>query len=338
MKYRTRIILISCILLVNNVLRGADVEAYKTIQPPTIDGLANESCWQEATWVALDQVWVGRTPTPENCSARYKACWNGSKIYILMEVTDDILVNWHPTEPLNNYPANDCPEIFIDENNSGGEHERSYNAFAYHISTLYDVVDIDEEGSPKLYNDHIEVKRTKSGTIYTWEMALTVYTDKFVYGATNNITASLTAGKVLGFTAAYNDSDTKFSTRETMLASVEIEPWTCSNLGYTSSGVNCSWQTASVFGKMTLRDVPLQAVNGSEISGLTVTRADSGIHIFGNNGQEQMTVKFYDMQGRLVHERKVESEYLAVEGLKKGNIYTIVLELPGAEHRYKMIW
>lgn len=338
MKYHIQIILISCILFVNNIGKAANIDAYRASESPTIDGIGTEVCWQAASWVVLDQVWVGRAPTAENCSARYKACWKGSKIYILMEVVDNILVNWNPTEPLNNYSSNDCPELFIDEDNSGGDHEKNYNAFAYHISTLYDVVDMDVDGSPKLYNNHIEVKRKNSGNTYTWEMALTVYTDKFVYGATANPISLLEVGKVLGFTAAYNDSDTKINAREAMLASVEIQPWMCSNLGYASSGVNCSWQTASVFGKMTLKDAPLNTQEAWQGNGLTVVRADSGVHIYGNDSKVAMMGKLYDLKGRLLKQVVVSSEYVPFEGLVKGSVYVLVLEHAGKESRHKIIW
>lgn len=329
---------ILCNILCFGLAKATDYYAYKTAVPPVIDGLATESCWQSADWVVLDQVWVGHKPISENCSARYKACWNGSKIYVLMEVVDNILVNWNPTEPLKNYPSNDCPELFIDEDNSGGEHERSYNAFAYHISTLYDIVDMDIDGNAKLYNDHIEVKRTASGTTYTWEMAMTVFNDKVVYGNIESQKVILSAGKVLGFTAAYNDSDTKFNEREAMLASVEIAPWKCSNLGYPNSGVNCSWQTASVFGKMTLKDIPLATEISDVATKISITKSDSGFIINGLGTGNSAIVKIYKANGSLIHQSTTTSQVVPLLPLVKGTLYLVVLERNGVISKHKINW
>lgn len=324
------ILIFYIIIFFSNNSFGANYDAYRTPTAPMIDGDVLESCWQNANWAPIDQLWLGHKPSQDNCSARFKACWNGDKVYILMEVVDNILVNWNPTQPLENYPNNDCPEVFIDEDASGGEHTRDYNAFAYHISTLFDVVDVGIDGQALLYNDHIKVARSNIGNTYTWEMAMTVYTDKFVYGEKNNPTATLVAGKVMGFSIAYNDSDSKYETRDAMIGSSEILPWTCSNLGYAGSGLNCSWQTASVFGQMTLKEDALSTVeNIAKSQSINIVVSDSGIMVVGeNNSISQLNI--YNSIGTLIETISVPmNQLIKSKYIVKGHFYTLVVQSNG---------
>jgi hypothetical protein len=322
-------------------LAANNYDAYRAFSAPVIDGIANEASWEAATWAPIDQLWTGRQPSSTNCTARFKSCWSGSKIYILMEVVDDVLVNWNPKDPLKNYPSNDCPEIFLDEDGSGGEHARSFNAFAYHISTLYDVVDMDIDGDPKLFNNHIEVKRSSTGSTYLWEMAVTVYTDKYVYEQSDNEIANLFVGKVLGFSAAYNDSDLRFETREAMLGSAKIEPWTCSGLGYADAGTNCSWQTASVFGKMTLRDLPLELEQhrDEKSPSITLAKVSDGFRLQGVKGNNNVHIKVYNSIGTFLKgESMLPDQLIEFPPHEINRIFFIVIEEVGAVTKHKVEW
>ncbi len=317
---------------------AANYDAIYTSTSPIIDGLGTELCWQDAPWAAIDQVWLGHTPIASNCTARFKACWRGDKLYFLMEVIDNILVNWNPSEPLKNYPNNDCPEIFLDEDASGGAHATSYNAFAYHIATTYDIVDMDVDGEAKLYNEHIQVKRTNIGNTYLWEMAVTVYNDQFVYGAINNPTVSLSAGKKLGFSIAYNDSDERYESRDAMMGSTEIGIRQCYSLGYTDSGKNCSWQTASVFGSMTLIESPLSV---SQDAGLLqpfrISETTQGIVVEGE-ANSFAQIKIYNAIGMELHSSNVPmNQPIAMPQLVRGNTYSIVAMHNGGMVTYKYI-
>jgi hypothetical protein len=313
--------------------------AYFTADKPTIDGKASDHCWSNANWHPLDQVWIGHPPSnPRIFSARYKVSWDTDRLYLLMEVIDTILVNWNPDKPLYNYSSNDCPEIFIDEDNSGGDHETSPQAFAYHISTLYDVIDKDVDGNPKLFNDNITVLRTDSGTTYTWEMAIKVYGKDFVYDSLNT-PLSLYVGKVLGFTVAYNDSDTKYNERESMIASAYIAPWKCNELGYPSAGVNCSWQTASVFGKLILKENPLATIG--TIGGnkeLAFQHKANGIELTNPIANQKYQLIVTDILGKQVLHQPILSEYIDLPSLQKNKLYIITIQNSSGSFTKKIEW
>lgn len=324
---------------VQNYLFAQDTAtAYFAADKPAIDGKANDFCWSQASWYQLNQVWIGHEPmNPENCSAKYKVCWDTDRLYVLMEVVDNLLVNWNPDKPLFNYPSNDCPEIFIDEDNSGGDHERSHQAFTYHISTLYDVIDMDVDGNAKLFNDHITVLRTDSGTTYTWEMAIKVYGKNYVYDSTNT-PMSLFAGKTMGFTVAYNDSDTKFNARESMIASAYIAGWQCSVLGYPGNGVNCSWQTSSVFGKLILKDNPLANIANIENKDLAFVRKANGIELTNAIANQKYQLVVTDILGKHILQQSINAEYIDLPTLQKNHLYMITIQNAGRNFTKKIEW
>ena len=183
-----------------------EYDAPKAAVAPVIDGNGSDACWTSAYWYNMNQTWIGSAPTPADFSGRFKVSWDKNKIYLLAEITDDVLNDSH-TDPLDRYYDDDALEILLDENKSLGGHEKSYNAFAYHVSSLLDVVDVDVSGNAKLFNDHMEVKYFKSGNVYIWECAINIYTDQFKYGALANPVVELVAGKKLGFSLAYCDND-----------------------------------------------------------------------------------------------------------------------------------
>lgn len=216
------------------------VQAEKT---PTIDGLGKDACWQKAKWYPIDQLWLGKPLEQGDFEGRYKVAWSGkdNKLYMLVEVKDDVLMDVHK-DPLAFYWDDDCLEVFLDEDNSGGNHQYSHNAFAYHIATDYKVVDINPNKKETFYNDHVTVKRSKQGDTYVWELAITVYNDQFQDGAADNPTVALNKGKKLGFAVAYCDND-RSKEREHFIGSVEIK----------GKDKNRGWIDAGVFGELELR-------------------------------------------------------------------------------------
>ncbi len=227
-------------LMNTTIIQAADYEAPRAATAPTIDGIGNDACWASAYWYTADQLWLGAAPNAADFTCRFKVTWDANKLYVLAEITDDVL-NDNYANPLTSYWEDDTWEIFLDENFSKGNHLSNYNAFAYHISRFYDVVDQDIDGNPKLFNSHVSVVRTASGTNYVWEGSFDVYTDAFVYGAANNPKATLTNGKIMGFAMAYCDNDGG-TARQSFIGSEVI----------TATDKNIAYITADVFGRLTL--------------------------------------------------------------------------------------
>ena len=212
-------------------------------EPITIDGKALEHSWTDAEWQNMDKHILGEYPEPDDFSGRYKLLWNEQHLYLLAEITDDVLLDQY-ADPLFRYWDDDCLEIFIDEDASGGKHQYDYNAFAYHVALDNQSVDIGgqlDDGSPEfvLLNDHVDSRwqrqEDKPHTVL-WEVAVKVFDDSFERGKDNQ-PVELTAGKTMGFMLAYCDNDGS-DAREHFIGSHEIEPVNGDkNLGYIDAGV-----------------------------------------------------------------------------------------------------
>ena len=107
-----------------------------------IDGIANEKTWEKSSWYPINQVWIGEQVDSSDFTGRYKLSWSKEALYVLVEIKDDFLVD-KIKNPLERWWDDDCVEIFIDEDNSGGNHQFNHNAFAYHVGLNGDVVDLD---------------------------------------------------------------------------------------------------------------------------------------------------------------------------------------------------
>jgi hypothetical protein len=216
-------------------------DAPKTTSAPVIDGVT-DAAWDRAAWAPVDVFWLGsQRPGAQDFTGRYKAMWDAGNLYLLFDITDDVLLD-ATANPLERYWDDDSVEIFIDENKSGGNHQYNTSAWAYHIGTLGDSVDFTNSASAKLLNSHITVRRISLGARHMWEMSMRVYAENY-NDNTINTPVALFAGKLMGFTAAYNDNDAS-SQRESMMGSVDTQGHK-DNLGYID---------ASVFGSMRLID------------------------------------------------------------------------------------
>ena len=234
------VFLLSC----NEVERKEDhqiIEVQKTSKKPTLDGKATEKCWNMAPWLALDQNWLGEAYSHEDFSGRYKICWDETALYLLVEITDDVLFDKNK-DPLKLWWDDDCLEIFIDEDNSGGLHQFSHNAFAYHLALDGNVVDLSTNKEPKLYNEHILSERITEDTISTWEIAIKLFDDSYS-DAGKNTPKVLTKGKKVGFALAYCDNDGS-KERENFIGSVFVP----------GEDKNQGWINADIFGTLILQD------------------------------------------------------------------------------------
>lgn len=201
------------------------IYAYKTKTPIEIDGQATEDCWANAEWHAIDQVWIpyGETMKEGDFEGRFKTAWDENYLYLLVEVVDDSLSDNYPN-PLDRFWEDDCVEVFIDENRSGGEHEKNYNAFAYHVSLFYDVIDLGDGPNAVNLKDHIDVFMDTIGpNKYLWEMAIKLYDASFRISNPEASRVYLTHNKLMGFAVAYCDSDAS-TLRENFIGSMEMPP------------------------------------------------------------------------------------------------------------------
>ncbi|WP_026294531.1 sugar-binding protein [Salinimonas chungwhensis] len=221
---------------------------YPATSKITIDGKAQEKDWQHADWYALDHHIIGDMPTSEDFSGRYKLLWDEDYLYLLAEITDDVLIDTHP-DPKDAYWDDDCLEIFIDEDASGGNHLYSFNAFAYHIALDGNVADFgnaQNDNSVILLNDHVTSKwtrQTESPYRIVWEVAVKLYPDTFNTASPGD-PVNLKANKIIGFMLAYCDNDGS-DTREHFIGSHAIEP--------VNGDKNRGYIDASVFGKLELK-------------------------------------------------------------------------------------
>jgi hypothetical protein len=230
------------------------LEAKKSTEKMSIDGIAEEKSWQLSRWQPIDQLILGDMPSKEDFSGRFKIMWDETQLYLLVEITDDILFDQH-ADPRHLYWDDDCLEVFLDEDGSGGNHQFNYNAFAYHVALDNQSVDIGEknaDGSDNfvLLSDHISSawrRSEQSPNKVIWELAVRVYDDSFILKASKDLKQSqpvtLSLDKKLGFMLAYCDNDGS-KEREHFIGSVDIKAINGSkNLGYI---------TADVFQQLTL--------------------------------------------------------------------------------------
>jgi len=250
MNLKTNIFLIISIIFCQNSLA---IEANKTDTEIVIDGVIDEA-WSKSIWYPIDKLILGALPRTNDFSGRFKMLWDEDYLYLQAEITDDVLFDQHAI-PLNSYWDDDCLEVFIDEDNSGGNHQFNYNAFAYHVALDNQVVDIgknNKDGSVNfvLLNDHItSVWKRSNVSPYNviWELAIKVFDDQFDDKIPESTVkpVKLNKGKTLGFMLAYCDNDGSLE-RESFMGSTEISP--------VNGDKNLGYITADVFDQLTLVD------------------------------------------------------------------------------------
>jgi hypothetical protein len=194
-------------------------EAPKTAVAVEVDGCSKDAVWAAQDWYSLNYRWMGANPDSADYYGRFKLAWDADYLYLLVEVTDDSL---SPTlaNGLPNYWKGDYVEVFLDEDQSGGNHQYNHQAFAYHVSTEGHAIDQSTQQEPIFFDDHVTVMRTREGNRYLWEMAIKVYDDQYDEDSADNVPVELTAQKTIGFSLAYGDNDGNNS-RENFMGSRE---------------------------------------------------------------------------------------------------------------------
>ena len=224
-------------------VRTPILQATETI---TVDAISDEKAWQLAQWRQVDQLLLGENLEAEDFTGRYKLLWDTAALYMLLEITDDVLIDTHP-DPLIKYWDDDCVEIFVDEDGSGGNHQFTYNAFAYHVGLDRNVSDMgptlkSTDSTVQTYNEHIQSQWTRSPQtqVITWELKISLFDDTFLPGADAKPT-KLSKNKEIGFMLAYCDADKAVngeSTREHFIGSYPIEGINGNkDLGYIDASV-----------------------------------------------------------------------------------------------------
>jgi len=280
--------------------------AYEATADPTIDGFATEQCWADADWKTINQVWLGVTPSASDFQGKYKLCWRGTKLFILAEIVDDVLYDGH-VDPLDQWYNDDCVEIFIDENFSHGNHQCTYNAFAYHVAINGDVVDLGNDCLPHLYNSHVNSAHTASGNTYTWEMALTVYDGSYSETGVNT-PVTLSIGKTSGLSLAYCDDDGS-NNRESFMGS-EIMP-----AGHT----NDNYITADYFGQLNL--IGPKTATGILEKDLTLYSIEGQIFLKNYSSDRIQRISVLDNSGRVLQTIIPNTEEINIGGTYTQGIY-----------------
>ncbi len=212
----------------------------KAVSQPVLDGVGADKAWTKADWRNMDQVIEGEAPSPKDFQGRYKLLWDENMIYILAEIQDDKFMD-QTKNGLFNYTDDDCLEIFIDENYSGGDHQYNYTAFAYHLSMDDKVVDLGLDGKPHYYTDHMEISKKKNGNTIVWEVGLKVYGDRYYDKDKEASRVKLSEGKRMGFMMAYCDNDNS-AKRETYIGDMHID----------REDKDYAWIDAGLFGQIML--------------------------------------------------------------------------------------
>jgi len=208
---------------------------------PNVDGNMDDPIWNKTQWYPMDQNWIGEFPDQKDFLGRYKMAWTPEALYVLVEIKDDTLYDQHK-DPLTLWWDDDCVEIFIDADNSGGGHQFNNNAFAYHIALDGNVVDLDAKEQPILYNNHVTTKRVTQKDVSIWEFELIVYDDTYEEGKTNDAVV-LSKDQKIGFAIAYNDNDSS-KERENFMGSVFVP----------GEDKNQGWINADIFGTIVLTE------------------------------------------------------------------------------------
>ena len=208
--------------------------APRALVAPTIDGDSGDASWQLAGWRDIDVRWLGPEYSPADFSGRFKVVWTEDRLYLMTEFVDDILFDSH-RNPLVKYWDDDCLEIFLDEDHSGGEHQFNHNAFAYHMSLDNRTIDIGTDEKARDYSHHVTSRWRQHDDRIVWELAIDVYTDDYVDGSAGNRPVQLHAGKIMGLMIAYCDNDGS-DLRENFVGS-ETVPTGPKDRGYIDAGL-----------------------------------------------------------------------------------------------------
>lgn len=336
--------------------------APKVDSSPIIDGIGDEQSWANAPWAYINQPYDGQElPDSADFYGRYKITWSESRLFILMEITDDKLMD-NRVNPTTNYWDDDCTEFFIDEDNTPEGHEcreQAYNAFAYHIAAVprdinnykngakmsFDspdginhVIDLGADcntNNAMNFDDHVNAKIKQNGNEYTWEVEFRIFDKNYDENSTENTPVTLSANKVLGFAIAYCDNDE--GQRDNMIGDIPDH--------YDYGGPYPFYRFTNEFGKLTL----VNSLNSSSSIALPddsskknfvwPNPANNLLNIAINSIDESKSnVKIFNLSGQLVIEKKLghKKQNIDISRLTPGT-YIIQMLCDGTNYEQKFI-
>ncbi len=336
--------------------------AYKTDEAPVIDGIGNEICWSKAQWAFINQPIDNQSlPDSTDFYGRYKVVWTLSRLYILMEITDDKLID-NRVNPSDFYWDDDCTEFFIDEDYTPQGHEcnaDAFNAFAYHIAAvardknnykngsivsfdspdaIHHVIDLGNDcntGNALNLDDHVNVKISKDGNKYTWELEFKIFSNDYVQNSNSNTPVTLTANKILGFAIAYCDDDN--GKRENMIGTV------ANHNDY--SGKYPFYRFTNEFETLTLKDSVLTSVSiynskskSSQVF-LSPNPVEGTLNLEIKKDNNQLVhIKFMNLLGQTVLSQAIEgsNNQINLNNLKSG-VYILDATVSGVKYQQKFI-
>ncbi len=302
--------------------------AYKASEMPVIDGSASDECWDTVGWYPINFVWLPYNDyvASDDFTGRFKLSWTDERVLLLVEVVDNILYDGH-SDPLQNYWDDDCVEVFLDEDHSGGNHLNNFNAFAYHVSTVFDIVDNDDSG-PALFNSHIDAARSQMDSLYIWELSIKIFDDS--YTDESSIPVTLSHGKEMGFSLAYCDNDASPS-RENFIGSKYLP----------ESESNNSYINASLFGTLTLVDPadspdisdPFTVLKQENLRVYPNPASEVLYYWFDNNPDSDYQYRIVDLTGQTVRTgliaRNIKRGVIDLNGLHQG---TYIIYFQNTDH------
>jgi regulation of enolase protein 1 (concanavalin A-like superfamily) len=167
---------------------SADV--LRTSLVPVIDGIV-DGIWGAASAYEIKNVTMGTAPTAADLSATYKTLWDGVNLYLLVEVSDQTLVNDSGTT----WYADDGVEIFIDGDNSRGSTYDGVNDFQLAVRWNDGTIIRGSNSAPVPAGAQASIAAAPGG--YVVEMLLPL----------SQTGISPTAGALFGLEAQVNDDD-----------------------------------------------------------------------------------------------------------------------------------
>lgn len=319
MKLSISYIAILVLLFPSTEALAQEVTAPFSANQITIDGIGDEEAWSASSWHQIDELVYGENLSPLDFSGRFKAVWNDEALFVLAEIVDDSLSD-QVADPLIDYWHDDCLEIFIDEDNQAEEHRFNHNAFAYHISTLGDAIDLGINESPILLNSHVKTAIVSTDSLHTWECEIRIFNKQFHKTATSNEQSKLHYGKTIGFAVAYCDND----------GNGIREHFILSNPNQGDTG----WLTTEGFGTLfcdsIANTIPVQPVLNMDNA---IIQRGKYLHVCTDfEGQLMIT----DIFGRLLKQTELKNGMCIKIPQHKG-IYFVSLRERGRSFNYKII-